>query len=395
MTLAVDTFHMLARGDDGTALAGVPGDQIGFLQVADGPLLRMDVLEWSRHFRCFPGQGVLDVAGVVAAALEAGYRGPVSLEVFSDVVREADPFVTARDGYRSLVFLEDQLATRLSDPGAAAVTAPPPVPARTDLAFVELANPDGSPEPAALLTSLGFARCGEHRSKPVSMWRNGDAYVVLNDTPGASRWHALGVVTPEVATVAARAKALLWPAVDRTRGAGEARLPGITSPSGVHVFVSAAAGQDDDWRGDFDPPADAAAGGWSGLDHVGVAVPAERLNEEVGFLRTVFDLEPAAVEEFWEPQGRLRSRALRPAHGDTRLVLNVEDVRSRHAAAGDHPGGVRLRRPAHPGAADAGARGAADGGAGQLLRRPRRALRPAGGDRGRAPGAPRPLRPGR
>ena len=67
MTLAVDTFHMLARGDDGTALAGVPGDRIGFLQVADGPLLRMDVLEWSRHFRCFPGQGVLDVAGVVAA----------------------------------------------------------------------------------------------------------------------------------------------------------------------------------------------------------------------------------------------------------------------------------------------------------------------------------------
>lgn len=329
VTLAVDTFHMLARGDDGTALAGVPGDRIGFVQVADGPLLRMDVLEWSRHFRCFPGQGVLDVAGVVAAALEAGYRGPVSLEVFSDVVREADPFLTARDGYRSLVFLEDQLAARLSDPAASAVTAPPPAPTRTDLAFVELANPDGSPEPAALLESLGFVRSGEHRSKPVSMWRNGDACVVLNDTRGASRWHALGVVTPEVASVAARAKALLWPAVDRTRGAGEARLPGITSPSGVHVFVSAAAGTDDDWRGDFVPSSDASHGGWTGLDHVGIAVPAERLNEEVGFLRTVFDLEPAPVEEFWEPQGRLRSRALRPAHGDTRLVINVEDVRSR------------------------------------------------------------------
>ena len=51
----------------------------------------MNVLEWSRHFRCFPGQGTLDVTGVVAATLEAGYRGPLSLEVFSDVVREADP----------------------------------------------------------------------------------------------------------------------------------------------------------------------------------------------------------------------------------------------------------------------------------------------------------------
>ncbi len=138
------------------------------------------------------------------------------------------------------------------------MAAPPPAPTRTDLAFVELANPDGSPEPAALLASLGFVRSGVHRSKPVSMWRNGDAYVVLNDTPGASTWHALGVVTPEVATVAARAKALLWPAVDRTRGAGEARLPGITSPSGVHVFVSAAAGEDDDWRGDFVTSTDGA-----------------------------------------------------------------------------------------------------------------------------------------
>ena len=42
VTLAVDTFHMLARGDGGEALAGVPGERIGFLQVADAPLLDMD-----------------------------------------------------------------------------------------------------------------------------------------------------------------------------------------------------------------------------------------------------------------------------------------------------------------------------------------------------------------
>jgi 4-hydroxyphenylpyruvate dioxygenase len=334
VTLAVDTFHMLARGDDGAALAGVPGDRIGFVQVADGPLLDMDVLEWSRHHRCFPGQGALDVAGVVAAALEAGYRGPVSLEVFSDLVREADPFVIARDGFRSLVFLKDQLAARLPDPAAAAVSAPPPAPVRTDLAFVELANPDGSPEPAALLTGLGFVRAGTHRSKPVSLWRNGGAHVVLNDTPGDSRWHALGLATPQVEAVAARAKALLWPAIQSRRGAGEARLPGITSPSGVHVFLSATLGEPDDWRGDFVPASSAARDGWTGLDHVGIAVPSDRLNEEVGFLRTVFGLEPSPVQEFWEPQGRLLSRALRPARGDTRLVLNVEDVRVRAPRAG-------------------------------------------------------------
>ncbi len=328
VTLAVDTFHMLARGDDGTALAGVPGDRIGFLQVADGPLLDMSVLEWSRHHRCFPGQGTLDVAGVVGATLAAGYRGPVSLEVFSDVVREADPAVTARDGFRSLVFLEDRLAAALTGPAAGTVTAAPPAPERTDVAFLELANPSGSAQPRELLAGLGFVPVGRHRSKPVTWWRNGEAHVVLNDTPGGTAWHALGLSTPQVETVAARAKALLWPAVDRTRGDGEALLPGITSPAGVHVFVSAAAGQSDDWRQDFVVDADSQGDGWSGIDHVGIAVPGDRLNEEVGFLRTVFGLEPAAVEEFWEPQGRLRSRALRPATGDARLVLNVEDVAS-------------------------------------------------------------------
>ena len=159
ITLAVDTFHMLARGDDGTALAGVPGDRIGFLQVADAPLLDMNVLEWSRHFRCFPGQGTLDVTGVVAATLEAGYRGPLSLEVFSDVVREVDPAVTAHDAMRSLLFLEDQLASVLTGPARELVTPASPPPAQASAGFLELAAPAGD-DSAARRCSPGWAsRC--------------------------------------------------------------------------------------------------------------------------------------------------------------------------------------------------------------------------------------------
>ncbi|GAA2149530.1 sugar phosphate isomerase/epimerase and 4-hydroxyphenylpyruvate domain-containing protein [Nocardioides koreensis] len=339
VTLAVDTFHLLARGDDGTALDGVPGDRIGFLQVADAPLLDMNVLEWSRHFRCFPGQGTLDVTGVVAAVLRAGYRGPLSLEVFSDAVREADPAGTARDAMRSLIFLEDQLAVVVDGPitSASLASAPPPPP-RADAAFLEVTAGPGVP---ALLESLGFGVAGRHRSKPVTRWRNGRAQVVVNETPqpAGALPHALGVAAPAVEAVAARAKALLWPAVDRTRGAGEALLPGITSPSGLHVFVSAEPGAADDWQRDFDPSdadahPDARPGaeaeidaGWLGIDHVAVAVPPEHFDQEVAFFRTLFDLTPGSVEEFIEPHGRLRSRALRPADGDLRVVLNVEEVR--------------------------------------------------------------------
>ena len=39
----------------------------------------MNLLEWSRHHRCFPGQGTLDVTGVVAATLVAGLpRSPLA-----------------------------------------------------------------------------------------------------------------------------------------------------------------------------------------------------------------------------------------------------------------------------------------------------------------------------
>lgn len=314
VTLAVDTFHLLSRGDDGSALAGVPGDRIGFLQVADAPLLEMNVLEWSRHFRCFPGEGTLDVAGVVRACLDAGYAGPLSLEVFSDVVREADPALTARDAMRSLVHLEDRL-------GLADV---PPPPAAVDPAFLEVRGGTGVP---ALLGSLGFEVAGRHRTKPVTWWRQGDAHLVVND--GESADPALGVVASPVAAVAARAKALLWPEVDRTRGDGEALLPGITSPSGLHVLVSAADGEGDHWRGDFEPvdpaPTPAPSADDLVLDHVVVAVPRLRLDEEVSFLRTLFALEPGGTEEFMEPHGRLRSRAFRPGHGDLRVVLNVEE----------------------------------------------------------------------
>ena len=351
---------MLARGDSGDALSGIPGSRIGFLQVADAPLLDMNVLEWSRHFRCFPGEGTLDVTGVVAATLAAGYAGPLSLEVFSDVVREADPAVTAREAMRSLLFLEDQVAGALAGDGhgdgdgdperapSGAVRRSRPLPRRRpdrrgvrgdrglgwsgwllrrdrDRRRTPTAGgtrlPGGGPAPEQAGHLVGERRRARRRERHAPWGRR-------RTRPA----HALGLTAPPVAAVAARAKALLWPAVDRTRGAGEALLPGLTSPSGLHVFVSAAPGEDDDWKRDFAPvdarPTTGACEtpGWVGIDHVGVAVPPEHLNQEMAFFRTLFDLTPGAVEEFIEPHGRLRSRVLRPAAGDLRLVLNVEEV---------------------------------------------------------------------
>src|ERR1700726_1082676 len=57
--LVRDTFHILVRGTDLRPIHAIPKNRIFLVQVADAPLLDMDYLSWSRHYRCFPGQGDL------------------------------------------------------------------------------------------------------------------------------------------------------------------------------------------------------------------------------------------------------------------------------------------------------------------------------------------------
>ena len=125
--VCLDSFHILSRGSDPAGIREIPGDKIFFLQLADAPVLAMDVLQWSRHHRCFPGQGGFDLTGFLEHVLAAGYGGPLSLEVFSDTFRQAEPESTAVDAMRSLLYLEESLRVRLAD-GSLPLFAPPPAP---------------------------------------------------------------------------------------------------------------------------------------------------------------------------------------------------------------------------------------------------------------------------
>ena len=77
--VCLDSFHILSRGSDPAGIREIPGDKIFFLQLADAPVLAMDVLQWSRHHRCFPGQGGFDLTGFLEHVLAAGYwRAPLA-----------------------------------------------------------------------------------------------------------------------------------------------------------------------------------------------------------------------------------------------------------------------------------------------------------------------------
>ncbi|MEV6631524.1 TIM barrel protein [Actinoplanes sp. NPDC051470] len=157
--LCLDSFHVLSRSADLTGIEDITPGKIFFLQLADAPHLRMDVLQWSRHHRLFPGQGSFDLPDFVRRVHAAGYDGPLSLEVFNDVFRQSDPERTAVDAMRSLLALENRL------------------PAAPDLhshAFTEF-GVDGrsGPELQNALRGLGFTHTGQHRSKPVELWEQG------------------------------------------------------------------------------------------------------------------------------------------------------------------------------------------------------------------------------
>ena len=311
----LDSFHILSRGTSLDTIAAIPAEKLFFVQLADAPHLVMDVLQWSRHYRCFPGQGGFDVASFVRRVLEAGYAGPLSLEVFNDVFRQADARRMATDAMRSLLVLRDELA-----PGS----IPPATPLH-GYAFVELAvEPASVGETQRLLHAMGFAPHAQHRTKPVTLWRQGGARILLNAAaPRPPGVVAIAVETGDPPAAAARAEALLAPILDRRRGPGEADLAAVAAPDGTSVFFcrTEATG----WLDDFEALEPAADGETEidRVDHVALSQPFDFFDEAVLFFRTVLGLEPRESLEFAAPDGLVRSRAVANPDGSVRFALTV------------------------------------------------------------------------
>jgi 4-hydroxyphenylpyruvate dioxygenase len=321
--VCLDSFHIRSRGSEPAGIREIPGEKIFFLQLADAPRLAMDVLQWSRHYRCFPGQGGFDLAGFTRHVLAAGYTGPLSLEVFNDVFRQADAERMAVDAMRSLLVLEEQLAL-LELPAPAQLGG---------YAFVELGVAGASAaETERVLDGLGLRHVGPHRTKPVQLWQQGDVRIVLNHGDGrAAEPHvaAVAVDSEDPARSAERAERLLAPVLARRRGPREADLSAIAAPDDSSVFfcrTDARAGES--WLGDFVSLDDAdndRAGGAAlrRIDHVALSHPFEFYDEAALFYRSVLGLEPQESTELAAPDGLVRSRAVTSPGGDLRLVLNV------------------------------------------------------------------------
>jgi len=351
LTLALDSFHTLSIGDSLDEIESIPGDRIGFVQIADAPRMNMDVLEWSRHYRCFPGQGDFALADFTARVVKTGYRGPLSLEVFNDGFRGAPPAVTAADGYRSLLLLEAQTRALLHeapDTSALPLYAPPAPPERLSTQFLEFAVDAASS--AGLVDWLGklrFRCAGKHRSKDVTLYQHGAAAIVLNAEPDcfASAFfqqHGLSLCASafhvdDAQLALERAAGFGYvPFLGRV-GPNERIVPAVRSPDGsLNYLVNEKSDQPTLFEADFeltDIDGPSEVGPLTGIDHVCLALPAGALDTWTLFLKAVFGFRAAPGVVVPDPYGLVRSRAFSSSDGAVRVVLNASV--DRHTAVAE------------------------------------------------------------
>ncbi|MEP9321168.1 3-dehydroshikimate dehydratase QuiC [Pseudomonas sp. LABIM340] len=342
----LDSFHTLSLKGDPAGIAQIPGEKIFFVQMADAPVLAMDVLEWSRHFRNFPGQGEFDLAGFLAPILKSGYRGPLSLEIFNDGFRAAPPRANAADGLRSLLYLEEKTRERLLGEGTPqaqldCLFAPPPASQLDGVEFLEFAVDEAlGARLGNWLERLGFARAGEHRSKAVSLLRQGDINIVLNAEPYSFAHSFFEAHGPSLCATALRMRDAAS-ALERAQdykgqpyrglvGPNEREIPAVRAPDGslIYLVEERAAGQtiyDIDFR--LDPEAK-PGGQLQRIDHMAMALPADGLDSWVLFYKGLFDFEADDEVVLPDPYGLVKSRALRSANGSVRLPLNISENRN-------------------------------------------------------------------
>ncbi|WP_424463808.1 bifunctional sugar phosphate isomerase/epimerase/4-hydroxyphenylpyruvate dioxygenase family protein [Pseudoclavibacter helvolus] len=320
--VCLDSFHVLSRGHDPAGIELINADKLFFLQLADAPNMELDVLSWSRHHRLFPGEGDFDLARFLSHVLRAGYRGPLSLEVFNDTFRQTDATRTAAHALRSLRWLYDRAAAL--NGWKDAQLAAPQRPRAID--FVEIAGEDLS-SVEATLQQLGFSFGGRHRTKPVRLWEAGEARVILNEQrrTADARLSGLGVEVADAAGAAGRASALGAPPVFRRSYAGEYELRGVEAPDGTEVAWNSRAAAES-WLPEFQGGATAqikAAALHGVIDHLNIAYPWQEFDEAVLFFRSVLALDAETVSELPGPRGLVRSQVMRTPDGVVRLAMNL------------------------------------------------------------------------
>lgn len=335
--LILDSFHTLSRKIAPDTIRRIPGDKIFFVQLADAPLIDMDLLYWSRHFRNMPGEGDLPVTEFMRAVMATGYSGPISLEIFNDQFRGGPTQTLASDGYRSLIALMDDV--RRSEPEV--VKDLPEMPARVStkgVSFIEFATRGKEAETLeAFLKTLGFVQNGAHRNKQVSLWQQGDVRIILNtETEGhaAHVWNTrgtsvcdIGLNVASASDVVERATALGSSPFSQPIAPGELPIPAVRGLSGsVLHFMDNSPELANVWTQEFNAGPSPLGAGLKRVDHIAQTMSYDQMLSWALFYTTLFDMNKSPMVDVIDPDGLVRSQVVATKDGALRVTLNGADT---------------------------------------------------------------------
>jgi 4-hydroxyphenylpyruvate dioxygenase len=333
--LVLDSFHTLVRGTELRTIRAIPKERIFLVQVADAPKLDMDYLSWSRHYRCFPGQGDLPIGDFMEALQATGFDGLLSLEIFNDQFRAGSARRVAIDGQRSLIFMLDELRSR----SGVDMTGLPKLPPRArcrGIEFVEFAMDETSAADfERMLKDLGFGKAGIHKSKDVAHWRQGDINIVVNCdkegfansfniTHGASVC-AMALRVDDAAATIERAVKLLDQPFKQAVGPGELDIPAVRGLGGsLLYFVDRKSELGRLWDVDFiRTGSDEPGAGLTTFDHIVQSMHYEEMLSWLLFYTSLLDVRKAPVQNVIDPGGVVQSQVVETDDGCLRLALNA------------------------------------------------------------------------
>ncbi len=344
--LILDSFHTLSRKIDVSSIRSIPGDKIFIVQLADAPLIDMDLLYWSRHFRNMPGEGDLPVRAFMQAVAATGYDGYLSLEIFNDQFRGGSAKAISVDGQRSLLWLIDQV--QRDEPAlAVAAQAMPDRISVERVEFVEFAaDRKGAEQLRSLLMTLGFSEAGRHISKDVTLFRQGEVHIVINTEQqglahssyvvhGTSAY-AIGLKVDNAAATVARATALGAEIFDQPVGRGELSIPAIRGVGGgVIYFLDDKTDLAKVWDIEFtqSPAASLERGmGLIRIDHVGQTMTQEEMPSWLLFYASIFKTTKTPMVDVIDPAGIVHSQVVEGL--DKRFRMTLNGAESRRTLAG-------------------------------------------------------------
>lgn len=328
--LVLDSFHSLSRRIPSSSIGDIRPDKLFIVQVADAPMLDMDYLSWSRHFRSMPGQGDFPLDDWAAAIRRIGYEGYWSLEIFNDRFRAGSASGVALDGYRSLRLLEGGIAK----PSAAAPDLPPRA-GTSGVEFIEFAASHEEAETlSAMLRPLGFRPTARHRSKDVTRWTQGPVNIVVNCEPeglahsfdvvhGASVC-AIGLAVQDVPAALARADFLRVPRFEQAIAPDEWPIPSVRGVGGSLIYFVDAATRDAMWAHEFPHPMEAPEPRQhlARVDHIAQTMQYEEFLSWLLFYVALLDVSKTPQLEIADPMGLIQSQAVESADRSVRFTLN-------------------------------------------------------------------------